>query len=106
MTSRTSGWRATTGTMRSIRDCRIAEVTSLPAIETRPDVVQIDPVLARELPELLALAEVDPFLHGEPGQRAVHGAGVEVAEAEALREAACDRAFACPCGPVDGDDHL
>ena len=44
-------------------------------------------------------------MQGEPGERAVHGAGVEVAEAEPHREGARDRALAGPGGPVDRDDH-
>ncbi len=99
ITSRTSGWRATTGTMRSISAWRIADVTSVPAIETAPDLVEVDRVLARELAELLAVVEVERSLEREPGQRAVHRAGVEVAEAEPLGEAPRDRALAGPAGP-------
>ena len=54
----------------------------------------------------LALGQRQPLAHREPGQRAVHRAGIEVAEAEPLRQKAGDRALARACGPVDGDDHL
>ena len=89
-----------------MRDWRIADVTSEPAMKTRPDLVEGDRVLAREAPERLALGERQPLAHREPRERAVHRPGVEVAEAEPLRQQAGDGALAGPCGPVDGDDHL
>ena len=48
ITSRTSWWRATTGTIRSIRDWRIAEVTSMPAMKTRPASSNVTGFCARE----------------------------------------------------------
>ena len=68
-------------------------------------VVEADRVLGRELGELVGEVEREPAAPREPGERAVHRAGVEVAEAEPLGEKPCDRALAGPCGPVDGDDH-
>ena len=65
--------------------------------------VEGDRVLARELAERLAVAERQRLAHREPGERAVHRAGVEVAEAEPLGEPARDRALAAPPA-VDGDD--
>src|SRR5207302_10171973 len=62
-------------------------------------------VRGRELAQGLGVAEREPALHREPRDRAVHRTGVEVAETEPLGEPPCDRAFACPCGAVDGDDH-
>src|SRR5439155_11239632 len=53
----------------------------------------------------VALRERPPALHGEPGEGPVHGTGVEVAEAEPLREPLRHGALAGPCGAVDGDDH-
>ena len=67
--------------------------------------VELDTVLLGQLAQTPALAQRDPLLHRKPGERAVHRPGVEVAEAEALREPARDRALSCPCGPIDGDDH-
>src|SRR5205807_1724791 len=64
-----------------------------------------DRVRGRELAQRLGVPEREPALHREPRDRAVHRTGVEVAEAEPLGEPPCDRAFACPCGAVDGDDH-
>src|SRR5919201_1613275 len=70
-----------------------------------PVLVERDRILVREEPEPLALAERDVPRRREPGQRAVHRAGVEIAVAEPLREPAGDRAFARSRRPVDGNDH-
>src|SRR5581483_6007066 len=70
-----------------------------------PVLAERDGVLRRELGERRAVLGVDPALGGEPGERAVHGAGVEVAEAEPRRERPGDGALAGPCGPVYGNDH-
>src|SRR5207244_9201414 len=67
--------------------------------------VEGDRVLVRELTEAVALRERHAAADREPGQRAVHRAGVEVAETEPLGEPLGDRAFAGPCRSVDGDDH-
>ena len=64
-----------------------------------------DRVLARELAEAVAVGEVEGALQREPRERAVHRAGVEVAELEALGEPPRDRALARAGGPVDGDNH-
>ena len=61
--------------------------------------------VARELGQRLAGAEVDAALHREPRHGAVHRPRVEVAEAEALREAARHRALAGAGRPVDRDNH-
>ena len=88
------------------RPCRIDEVTSVSAIETRPLLVEADRV-ARPRARRAARRSPsgDPALPREPGQRPVHRAGVEIAEAEPLGQTPCDRAFAGPRRPVDGDDH-
>jgi len=67
--------------------------------------IEVDPVLAGQAAEPLALAERDALPHRQPRERAIHRPGVEVAEAEAFCEPACDRALSRPGGPVDGDDH-
>src|SRR5207253_3676970 len=73
--------------------------------EYPPALVEDDGVLGRELGEPIALTERHAPLHGEPRQRAVHGARVEVAEAEPLREPLRHGALASPGGAVDGHDH-
>ena len=106
ITSRTAGWRATTGTRRSMPASRIADVTSVSAIKTRPCSSKRDRVLGRRARRAASPSSSGtPRWQREPGQRAVHRAGVEVAEAEPLGEPPGDRALAGPCGPVDGDDH-
>ena len=67
---------------------------------TRPDAR----ARARRAPS--ASPSVGAALEREPRQRAVHRAGVEVAEAEPLGEPSRDRALARPRGAVDGDDHV
>ena len=62
-------------------------------------------VRARELPELPAVGEVEAALDREPCERAVHRAGVEVAEREPLGEPPGDRALSGPGRPVDSHDH-
>ena len=64
-----------------------------------------DRVLARELAEALAVGEVEGALQRKPRERAVHRAGVEVAEPEALGEPPRDRALARAGGPINGNDH-
>ena len=63
-------------------------------LATRPEVALALPVV-----------EIEPVLERQPGERPVHGAGIEVAEAEALGEAARNGALPGPGGAVDGDDH-
>ena len=67
--------------------------------------VELDRVRGRQLPQTLAVLERDVFPQRQPRHGPVHGPGVEVADTQPLGEAACDRALAGPCGPVDGDDH-
>ena len=74
-------------------------------MNTRPCSSNVTGVLARERAERRAVSERDPRSQREPGERAVHRAGVEVAEAEPLGERARDGALAGPCRAVDGDDH-
>src|SRR5262249_21733519 len=62
-------------------------------------------MLARKHAETLAVGQIEPVLESEPRQRAVHRAGVEVAEPEPLGEPPRDRALAGPCRAVDGNDH-
>ena len=88
-----------------MRGSRIADVTSSPAMRDVALLVELDRVLGRELPQTLAVLERDVLAQREPRHGSVHGARVEVADAEPLGEAACDGALAGPCGPVDGDDH-
>ena len=86
-------------------DSRIDEVTSVPAIQTRPPSPNVTGFAAASSPSGCTVPEREAALHREPGQRAVHRPGVEVAEAEPLGESPCDRALPCPCGAVNGDDH-
>ena len=67
--------------------------------------VELHRMRGGELPEALAVLERDVLAQRQPRHRPVHRARVEVADAQPLGEAACDRALARPCGPVDGDDH-
>ena len=67
--------------------------------------VEVDRVRRREIAEQRALVHRHAVAPREPGQRAVHGAGVEVAEAEALRQGARHGALARSRGTVDGNDH-
>src|SRR5205823_4541007 len=61
-----------------------------------PLAVERDGIRARELAERRPVPRRQPPLQREPGERAVHRARVEVAEAEPLRQTARDRALACP----------
>ena len=105
MTFRTSGCPATVGTFRSISASRIAPVTSVSAISTVPFEPKETACSRRERCERAAVVELDPVAEGEPRQRAVHGAGVEVAEAEPPGEGRRDRALAGARGAVDRHDH-
>src|SRR5262249_18276062 len=67
-------------------------------------IVERHGVFHREARELVGAVERNAAVHREPRERAVHRAGVEVAEAEALGKAPRDRALSCPRGPVDGND--
>jgi hypothetical protein len=82
---------------------RRGDVTA--ADEDPARLVELDRVLDRELGELVGQVERQPPAPSEPGERAIHRAGVEVPEAEPLGELPCDRALAGPCGPIDCDDH-
>src|SRR5439155_15324701 len=68
-------------------------------------VVERDGIRRRELTQGRAVAERQAALHREPGERPVHGARVEIAEAEPLGEPRRDCAFPRSRGAVDGDDH-
>ena len=105
ITSRTGECRATTGTIRSMRVSRIDAVTSVPAIQTRPSLVEGHRLGAGKVCERVGAPEVDAALHREPGERAVHRPGVEVAEAEPLGERARHSALAGAGRPVDRNDH-
>ena len=89
-----------------MRDWRIAEVTSEPAMKTRPASSKVIGFWRARRADRLALGQRQTLAHREPRQGAVHRPRVEVAEAEPLRQQAGDGALAGPCGPVDGDDHL
>ena len=97
ITSRTSWWRATTGTSLSMSGLRIEDVTSLPSMKTRPCLVEADRVLGRERGQLVGEVERDAAAPRQPGQRAVHRPRVEVAEAEPLGEYAVRP---CSCRPL------
>ena len=71
----------------------------------RPCASKSTGLAAASSPSRSPLSSGDAVAPREPGQRAVHRAGVEVAEAEPLREAARDGALSGPRGAVDGDDH-
>ena len=73
--------------------------------EDPPGGVERDRLLPRQGAERLAVAEVDPAPEREPGEAPVHRAGVQVAEPEPLREAACHGALTGPGRAVDGNDH-
>jgi len=91
--------------MRSMRESRIEAVTSTPAMKTRPALVEAHRLRLGELGEAVGLVERHAALHGEPRERPVHGAGIEVAEAQALGEQAGNRALSGSRRPVDGNDH-
>ena len=83
------------GRRASIAGSRIDVVTSIPSIATRPRSSERPRGWpARERRELGAVVERELALEREPGERAVHRPGVEVAEAEPLRERAGDGALA------------
>ena len=101
------GWRATTGTSWSMSGLRI-EARHVGAVDE-------DAAARRRSSTGCSARERrrarPPRSSGsaarerEPGERAVHRAGVEVAEAEPLGEQPRDRALAGSGRPVDGDDH-
>ena len=84
---------------------RIEAVTSLPSMKTRPASSNSTGFSTASSASSSAQVEREPAPAREPGERAVHRPGVEVAEAEPLGEQPRDRALAGPCGPVDCDDH-
>ena len=87
-----------------MRGSRIAS-RDVHAADEHALVLERDRVGERERLERRSLIEVDAVLEREPRERAVHRARVEVAEAEALGEAARDGALPGPGRAVDGDDH-
>ena len=99
ITSRTAAWRATTDTIRSMRDCRIAGGDVDAGDEHAALVVERDRASPRELADRLRVAERQPLAQREPRERAVHRARVEVAEAEPLRELG-GRRCSCRLPPV------
>src|SRR5215208_1210904 len=70
-----------------------------------PLVVERDGMLASELAETFAVAEIEAALKRQPGERAIHRPRIEVAEREPLGEAPGDGALARARRPVDCDDH-
>ena len=96
ITSRTSWWRATTGTIRSIRDWRIADVTSASSMNTRPSSSKTTGWRRASSPSGSTLAERQRLAHREPGQRAVHrarcrGSGSRAAPRACGRQCSCRR---------------
>src|SRR5262245_63266483 len=69
-------------------------------------VVELDGVLRGQLCQLWATVEREFLAQRKPGERAVHRAGVEIAEAKPARERARDSALPRSGGAVDGDDHV
>ena len=68
---------------------------------------ELDGMLAREVRRARARRRASTrVVQREPGESAVHRAGVEVAEAEPSGERARDRALAGAGRPVDRDDHF
>ena len=61
---------------------------------------------ARESGERDRVVEGNPVPVGEPGERSIHRAGVEVVESELPGDLARDRALPRAGQPVDGDDHV
>ena len=74
--------------------------------EDAASLAELDRMLAREVDERGNVVELDPVVQRQPGEGAVHRAGVEIAEPEPRRERARDRALTGPGGPVDRDDHF
>src|SRR5207247_5081099 len=70
-----------------------------------PRLLELDRIGGCQPTEPGAVAQIKRALHRQPGHRAVHRAGVEIAKAQPLGETPRNRALACPCGAVDGDDH-
>jgi hypothetical protein len=103
MTARTSGWRATVTDAIDLRQAdRVGDV-----LLANEDALAFERDLGclGEAAKRGAVVEGNPLLERQPRQRAVHGAGVEVAEAEARGEAARDRALARARGAVYRHDH-
>src|SRR5439155_20545624 len=73
--------------------------------EAAPVLVEVDRVPRGELAEPGALVERDSLAESEPGDGAIHRAGVEITEAQALGEAPRNGALSGPGRPVDRNDH-
>ena len=106
ITSRTCGCRATTETIRSTRARRIAAVTSLPLMKTRPSSSKVTGFSRASAPSGAPSPSGTPCWSASQVSARYIAPGVEVAEAEPLRERARDGALAGPGRAVDGDDHL
>ena len=64
-----------------------------------------DRLVAGQRRQRLGIGRRDPALLGQPGDRAVHGPGVEVGRPEPPGDRPRDRALARAGGPVDRHDH-
>jgi len=66
---------------------------------------QLDPQAPCQLSHGIAVGQVESVTKRRNRDRAIHGPGIEVCEAEALCDGARDRGFARACGSVNCDDH-
>ena len=84
--------------------CGCRAVTSRPSTATRSSLTS-SASSRGQFDQLLGLVPIVPSLQGRPGHGAVHGAGVEKAEAQPLGQRPGNRALAGAGRSVDGDDH-
>jgi len=61
--------------------------------------------VTEEFGDGLGIMDIDALLEAMPGEGAVHGAGVDIDEAEGGGDAFGGGAFAAGAGAVDGDDY-
>ena len=105
--SRTGMTVATAETLVEMPVSRMAAATSVPPTSTvgaSGSVPMDSGKPLRRSGDRVGVGEVDTFVEAPPGERAVHGAGVEVAVAEGPRDLLADARLAGPRGPVHGDD--
>ena len=99
ITSRTSGWRATTGTIRSTRTWRIAAVTSVPSMNTRPASSKVIGYSRASSPSAGPSPSGSAALEREPGERCGTSPRYRGSGSRAARRA---RAQRCSCRPRPG----
>jgi hypothetical protein len=102
---RTPGIAATTEACLPTSTVRMAAVTSSPFSRRAALRLQLDIGGARQLFHAVHVGGVRVLAHGPQRHGAVHGAGVDVGEAQPAGQAARNGALAGAGGPVDGDDH-